>query len=107
MAGSWILTSRVCRALLQYCNTPSRKDGMSPAQKLSSSSIQDTRPTHGKSFALEWQHSTTDAMEKANSILETTKQYYNSSVHPLPEIKVGTNIAVQDPHKIVGYMQNC
>ena len=29
-------------ALLQYCNTPSRKDGLSPAQKLFGKPIQDT-----------------------------------------------------------------
>lgn len=32
----------LCRALLQYHNTPSRKDGFSPAQKLYGRPVQDT-----------------------------------------------------------------
>ena len=37
-----------------------------------------------------------DAMDQANSTLETTKQCYNSSAHPLPEIRVGTKL-VKNP----------
>ena len=33
---------KLCRALLQYRNTPSRKDGLSPAQKLFGHPVQDT-----------------------------------------------------------------
>ena len=47
---------KLCRALLQYRNTPSRKDGLLPAQKLYSHPIQDVLPAHHSSFALEWQH---------------------------------------------------
>ena len=42
-------------------------------------------------------HSTAEATDHANTTLENSRQYYNSSAHPLPEIKVGTNVAVQDP----------
>ena len=70
---------------------------MSTAQKLCGHPIQDTLPTHGKSFAPEWQCSTTGATNQASSTLETTKQYYHTSAQHLPEIKVGTNVAVQDP----------
>jgi len=91
-------TNKLCKSLLEYRNTPSRKDGRSPAKKLYGHPIQDTLPAHGKSFAPEWQRSTTDAMDQANSTLETAKQYYNSASHPLPEIRVGINVAVQDPH---------
>ncbi len=38
------------RALLQYRNTPSRKDGLSPAQKLYGRPVQDTLPAHHRSF---------------------------------------------------------
>jgi len=96
--GRFLDTNKLCRSLLQYRNTPSRKDGRSPAQKLYGHPIQDTLPAHSKSFAPEWQRSTTDATDQANSTLETAKQYYNSSARPLPEIRVGTNVAVQDPH---------
>jgi len=36
----------MCRVLLQYRNTPSCKDGQSPAQKLFGRPIQDTLPAH-------------------------------------------------------------
>jgi hypothetical protein len=52
--GAWLGTrldvGKLARALLQYCNTPSRKDGFSLAQKLS---IQDTLPAHRCAFAPE------------------------------------------------------
>ena len=51
----------VKRALLQYQNTPSRKDGLSPAQKLFGQPIQDALPAHRRSFALQWQKSTEEA----------------------------------------------
>ena len=34
------------RALLQYRNTPSRKDGLAPAQKLYGTPVQDRLPAH-------------------------------------------------------------
>ena len=40
--GHSLETDRLARALLQYRNTPSRKDGLSPAQKLYGRPIQDT-----------------------------------------------------------------
>ena len=36
--------NKFCRALLQYRNTPSRRDGLSPAQKLYGHPIQDIIP---------------------------------------------------------------
>ena len=38
--------NKLARALMQYRNTPSRKDGLSPAQKLYRRPIQDTLPAH-------------------------------------------------------------
>ena len=49
--------NKLCRAILQYRNTPSHRDGLSPAQKLYGRPIQDTLPAHCHSFALEWQRS--------------------------------------------------
>jgi len=96
MNGRFLNTNKLCRALLQYKNTPSRKDGLFPAQKLYGHPIQDILPAHNRSFAPEWQRSTAEAEEHANTTLDNSRQYYNSSAHPLPEIKVGTNVAVQD-----------
>ena len=52
---------KMCRGLLQYHNTPSHKDGLSPAQKLFGQPIQDMLPAHHRSFSLEWQKSTQEA----------------------------------------------
>jgi len=49
--GRTLNEDKLCRALLQYRNAPSRKDGLSPAQKLYSHPIQDTLPAHHTSFA--------------------------------------------------------
>ena len=38
--------TKLSRALLQYRNTPTRKDGISPAQKLFGHPVQDTLPAH-------------------------------------------------------------
>ena len=47
---------KFCRALLQYRNTPSRKDGLSTAQKLLfGHPVQDILPAHHHAFLLEWQ----------------------------------------------------
>ena len=46
---------KFCRTLLQYQNTPTRKDGLSLAQKLFGHPVQDTLPAHHRSFAPEWQ----------------------------------------------------
>ena len=43
---------KIYRALLQYRNTPSNKDGLSPAQKLFGQPIQDTLSAHALPFLL-------------------------------------------------------
>ena len=53
-------------ALLQYRNTPSRRDGLSPAQKLFGRPVQDILPAHRRAFAPEWQRSADDAEEISN-----------------------------------------
>ena len=47
--------NKFCCTLLQYRNTPSLKDGLSPAQKLYGHPVQDTLPAHRCSFSQEWQ----------------------------------------------------
>ena len=46
------------RALLRYRNTPSRKDGLAPAQKLYGTPVQDT---HHRAFSHVWQKRMLDA----------------------------------------------
>ena len=69
LAASWnnrqLNDNKLCRALLQYHNTPSRKDGLSPAQKLYGHPVQDTLPAHRRSFSPDWQHSSQEVDQQA------------------------------------------
>ena len=55
--GSWnnrtIDEDKLARAQLQYRNTPTKKDGASPAQKLFGHPVQDTIPVHKRAFSPE------------------------------------------------------
>ena len=94
--GRYLDEEKLYRPLLQYRNTPSKKDGLSPAQKLYGRPVQDTLPAHYTSFAPEWQRSIQEAELQEKATLEASRRYYNTTAHALPEIKVGTNVAVQD-----------
>ena len=90
-------TDVICRALLQYRNTPSRRDGQSPAQKLYGRPIQDTLPAHRRSFAPEWQQNVADAEKQATHTLEQSERCYNAHARNLPDIQLGSNVALQNP----------
>lgn len=96
--GSYLDESKLARALLQYRNTPSRKDGLSPAQKLFGHPIQDILPAHHRAFAPEWQQSAMETAAKTSSHQEQVESYYNRRARPLPEIHIGSNVAVQNHH---------
>ena len=100
LAASWdhrhFNEDTLCRALLQYRNTPSRKDGVSPAQKLFGHPIQDTIPAHRRSFAPEWQKSTQEVEQLATETSDQSKIFYNTHAHPLPDIHIGSNVALQN-----------
>jgi len=63
--GARLDEGKLARALLQYRNTPSRRDGLSPAQKLFGRPVQDMLPAHHRAFAPEWQCSAEEADKKA------------------------------------------
>ena len=88
--------NKLARALLQYRNTPSRKDGLAPAQKLYGRPIQDTLPAHRRAFSPEWQRSTSMAEEQAQSTVDNVVKSYNSKARPLPEITIGSRVALQN-----------
>ena len=87
---------KLCRALLQYRNTPSRKDGVSPAQKLYGHPVQDSLPAHHRSFSPEWQLKTAEVEKKLAETLEKTTQFYDAHTRPLPDIHIGSSVAVQN-----------
>ena len=87
----------MCRALLQYRNTPSHKDGQSPAQKLYSRPIQDTLPAYHCSFVPEWQHSALEAEQLAAHTLAQSESFYNTHVQHLTDIQLGSTVALQNP----------
>ena len=89
---------KFCRALLQYRNTPSRRDGLSPAQKLYGHPTQDILPAHRRPFAQEWQRKAEEVELQAQVTQQSTTDYYNTHAHPLADIDIGSNVAIQNPH---------
>ena len=90
--GRSVNQDKLFRALLQYRNTPSRRDGQSPAQKLYGHPIQDTLPAHRRSFAPEWQRHSLDTEES----LKISEEYYDQHAHKLPDLHVGSHVAIQN-----------
>ena len=85
----------LCRSLLQYRNTPSRRDGLSPAQKLFGRPVQDHLPAHRRSFAPEWQNSFDEAENAAEETQQESQNYYNAHAHNSPDITIGNHVAIQ------------
>ena len=95
--GRFLDEDKLCHALLQYRNTPSRKDGLSPAQKLYGHPIQDMIPAHRRSFSDKWQRTAEEAEQQAANCQEKTEEFYNTHAHYLPDIHIGSNVAIQNP----------
>ena len=93
--GSWeghqLNQNQFTRGLLQYRNIPSRRDGISPAQKLFGKSIQDMLPAHPSSF------NPCEPTKDTQKDDIASQQYYNQRTHPLSDIHVGSNVAIQNP----------
>ena len=87
--------NKLARALLQYRNTPSRKDKLSPAQKLYGHPVQDTIPVHRRAFTPEWQSKMRE-MDFKDKYLEQTATYYNRGAAPLSDIQIGNHVAIQN-----------
>ena len=76
--GRHLDKDRLTRGLLQYRNTPSRKDGSSPAQKLYGKPIQDALPAHRRSFV--------SSEAELQPTCQTTPRYHrwHKSCNPRP-----------------------
>ena len=95
--GRALEDEKFCRSLLQYRNTPSRKDGLPPAQKLFGHPVQDILPAHRRSFLPQWQRPVQEATQQAEDTSKSSAAYYNLHAHNLPDIHVGSHVAVQNP----------
>ena len=96
-SGRSLNLDKLCRSLLQYRNTPSKRDGKSPAQKLYGHPLQDTLPAHRRSFAREWQRPDEECEERAELTESNAKEYYDQRAHDQESIQVGSHVAIQDP----------
>ena len=101
LAASWdhrsLNEDKLCNALLEYHNTPSHKHGLSPVQKLFGQPIQDTLPAHRCSFSLDWQKCMHKAEQLATNVSNQSQTFYNTHAHSLPDIHVGSTVAIQNP----------
>ena len=96
--GKSIDLDKLCKSLLQYRNTPSKRDGRSLAQKLFGTPLQDTLPAHRKSFSPEWQRVTEeDGHERADANADQAKRYYDERSQSLRNLEIGNHVAVQNP----------
>ena len=94
--GGRLDDEKFLHALLEWRNTP-RNDGMSPAQILFGHSLRTLIPAHHRSFAPKWQTSMEDRDRNATELKEAAIERYNKNARPLPSIKIGTTVRIQDP----------
>ena len=87
---------KFCQALMQYRNTPSRRDGLSPAQKFYRHPVQDIIPAHHRSFAKEWQLEAEAAEQQTHNTSLSSETYYNQHTSTLPDIQVGSNVVIHN-----------
>ena len=85
----------LARALLQYRNTPCAKYGLSPVA-YSVHPVQDTIPVHYKAFSSEWQQKMQEKDTRRSMTLEKAKRGHDKHAISLPEITVGSHVAVQN-----------
>ena len=58
--------------------------------------IQDTLPAHRRAFAPEWQQREKEAEQQAAITKETTLRSYNQHAHSLPDITIGSHVAIHN-----------
>jgi len=80
MHGHSFDEDKLWRALLQYRNTPSRKDTLSPAQKLYGRPVQDSIPAHRRSFAADWQKPMDEVNIHETRVFSKAQKYYNQLI---------------------------
>ena len=104
--GKSVDWNKLSRALIQYRNTPCRKDGQSPAQKLFGHPVQDSIPAHRRSFALEWQKSANEVEKAAHSTEEKAQAAYNQHAHDLTDLKRQSSCSTKFFKQPLGHIWN-
>ena len=94
----YIDDDKLTRTLLQYRNTPSRKDGLSHAIKSFGKPIQDTLPARRRAFSEQWQRNTVEAQKQATNTKDDVEKYYNQHLHTLPDINIRSHVAIQNSY---------
>lgn len=84
------------RGLLELRNTPNHT-GRSPAQVLYGHPLRTCVPAHPQSFTAGWQAKTEDCDRRAAARAAQVQQQYDAHAHPLPRLRVGQTVRVQDP----------
>jgi len=70
---------------------------LSPAQKLFGHPVQGILTAHHCAFLPEWQCPIAAAEQQRHDNLESSAAFYNQHTHPLPDITVGSHVAIQKP----------
>ena len=83
------------RGLLELRNTPG-EHGRSPAQVLFGHPLQSSVPAHRRAFAVEWQTADEKYDRSRAHTTEHVRDHYNSTAKPLPVVRIGTTVDVQD-----------
>ena len=91
---------KVARAILQYRNTPLPYINLSPAQILFHRELRDYLPANPKLYKLhkDWIISSTDREQAYAQRNERLAKSYNMSARHLPEIPIGSHVAIHGPN---------
>ena len=83
------------RGILEIRNTP-RADGRSPAQVLYGHPVRSAVPMHHRAFDKTWQKAAEECDRRGEEVKEAAEEAYNRGAKPLPPLRIGANVSVQD-----------
>ena len=89
------LGEKFLEGYLEYKNTP-RPGGKSPAEIVFGHPVRSKVPVHHRAFDKKWLVSLDEHDAKTKELAEKAAQRYDKTACPLPELKIGIEVAVQD-----------
>ena len=84
------------RGLLEYRNTP-RAGGLSRAQILFGHPLRSVVPAHRQSIASKWQKMADEQDASCRQAQVRNEECYNRQSRPLPQLRIGTQVRLQNP----------